>query len=136
MFNGRGIVGFEVGKRFGLRFCGQAFESTFGRAVQNGYARAVRRSVAMMLQRECGRAGVRSRDTEWIRSNAMKWMRRRCSGPSRVSCASARKLFFFQRKEGVRSGKGARACGKSCHFDTPEKKRDIDFGACVGYYVE
>ena len=28
---------------------------------------------------------------------------------SRVSCASARKLFFFQRKEGVGLGKGARA---------------------------
>ena len=52
---------------FGLRFCGQAFESAFGRAVlieggrsvgrsfgrsvQNGYARAVRRSVAMMSSR-------------------------------------------------------------------------------------
>ena len=45
------------------------------------------------------------------RSKAMMGTRSRCSWPSRVSCASARKLFFFQRKEGVRSGKGARACG-------------------------
>ena len=55
---------------------------------------------------------------------------------SRLSCASARKLFFFQRKEGVGLGKGARACGNSCHFDTREKKRNIDFGLWVGYYVE
>ena len=66
---------------------------------------------------------------------AMIGMRRRCSWPSRVSCASERKLFFFQRKEGVGLGKGARACGKSYHFDTREKKRYIDFGAWVGYYV-
>ena len=45
-------------------------------------------------------------------------------------------IIFFQRKEGVGLGKGARACGKSCHFATPEKKRYIDFGAWVGYYVE
>ena len=54
---------------------------------------------------------------------------------SRVGCASARKLFFFQRKEGVGLGKGARACGKRSVFATPEKKRYIDFGAVVGYYV-
>ena len=30
---------------------------------------------------------------------------------SRVGCASARKLFFSQRKVGVGLGKGARACG-------------------------
>ena len=54
---------------------------------------------------------------------------------SRVGCASERKLFFFQRKEGVGLGKGARACGKSGHFATREKKRYIDFGAWVGYYV-
>ena len=68
-------------------------------------------------------------------SMAMIGMRRRCSWPSRVSCASERKLFFFQRKEGVGLGKGARACGKSCHFECLEKKRYIDFGAWVGYYV-
>ena len=44
-------------------------------------------------------------------------------------------IIFFRRKVGVRSGKGARACGKSCHFATLEKKRYIDFGAWVGYYV-
>ena len=44
-------------------------------------------------------------------------------------------IIFFQRKVGVGLGKGARACGKSYHFDIREKKRDIDFGAWVGYYV-
>ena len=44
-------------------------------------------------------------------------------------------IIFFQRKVGVGLGKGARACGKSYHFDTREKKRYIDFGAVVGYYV-
>ena len=45
-------------------------------------------------------------------------------------------IIFFQRKEGVGLGKGARACGKSCHFECLEKKRYIDFGLGVGYYVE
>ena len=44
-------------------------------------------------------------------------------------------IIFFQRKVGVGLGNGARACGKSYHFDTPEKKRYIDFGLWVGYYV-
>ena len=44
-------------------------------------------------------------------------------------------IIFFQSKEGVGLGKGARACGKSYHFDTREKKRYIDFGAWVGYYL-
>ena len=44
-------------------------------------------------------------------------------------------IIFFQRKEGVGLGKGARACGKSCHFATLEKKLYIDFGLWVGYYV-
>lgn len=44
-------------------------------------------------------------------------------------------IIFFQRKEGVGLGKGARACGNSYHFDILEKKRYIDFGAWVGYYV-
>ena len=44
-------------------------------------------------------------------------------------------IIFFQGREGGGLGKGARACGKSYHFDTPEKKRYIDFGAWVGYYV-
>ena len=44
-------------------------------------------------------------------------------------------IIFFQRREGVGLGKGARACGNSCHFDKKKKKRYIDFGAWVGYYV-
>ena len=44
-------------------------------------------------------------------------------------------IIFFQRKEGGGLGKGARACGKSYHFDTLDKKRHIDFGAWLGYYV-
>ena len=44
-------------------------------------------------------------------------------------------IIFFWRREGVRLGKGARACGKRSVFATPEKKRYIDFGAVVGYYV-
>ena len=44
-------------------------------------------------------------------------------------------IIFFQRKVGVGLGKGARACGKRSVFATPEKKRYIDFGAVVGYYV-
>ena len=44
-------------------------------------------------------------------------------------------IIFFRRKAGAGLGKGARACGKSYHFDTREKKRYIDFWAWVGYYV-
>ena len=44
-------------------------------------------------------------------------------------------IIFFQRREGVGLGKGARACGKSCHFATREKKRYIDFGVWGWYYV-
>ena len=44
-------------------------------------------------------------------------------------------IIFFQRKEGVGLGKGGAGGGQSCHFATPEKKRYIDFGAWVGYYV-
>lgn len=33
------------------------------------------------------------------------------------------KIIFFQRKVGVGLGKGARACGKSCHFECMEKKQ-------------
>ena len=68
-------------------------------------------------------------------SMAMIGMRRRCSCPSRVGCASERKLFFSSAKRGVGLGKGARACGKRSVFATPEKKRYIDFGEWVGYYV-
>ena len=31
-------------------------------------------------------------------------------------------IIFFQRKVGGGLGKGARACGKSCHFECLEKK--------------
>ena len=44
-------------------------------------------------------------------------------------------IIFFQRKVGVGLGKGARACGKRSVFATREKKRNIDFGELVGYYV-
>ena len=44
-------------------------------------------------------------------------------------------IIFFQRKVGGGLGKGARACGKRSVFATREKKRYIDFGAWVGYYV-
>ena len=70
--------------------------------------------------------------------------RRRCLGSRELSPPLNRvarqlrisaQIIFFQRKVGVGLGKGARACGKSYHFDTREKKRYIDFGAVVGYYV-
>ena len=32
-------------------------------------------------------------------------------------------IIFFQSKVGVGLGKGARACGKSCHFECLEKKQ-------------
>ena len=44
-------------------------------------------------------------------------------------------IIFFRRREGVGLGKGARACGKRSVFATLEKKRYIDFGEWVGYYV-
>ena len=44
-------------------------------------------------------------------------------------------IIFFQSKEGVGLGRGARACGNRSVSDIPEKKRYIDFGAVVGYYV-
>ena len=69
----------------------------------------------MMLRREWGRAA-----SVWAVARRL-----------RISA----QIIFFQRKEGVRSGKGARACGKRSVSDIPEKKRYIDFGAWVGYYV-
>ena len=66
-------------------------------------------------------------------------LRRELSPPVFVAVARqlriSAQIIFFQRKEGVRSGKGARACGKRSVFATPEKKRNIDFWAWVGYYV-
>ena len=44
-------------------------------------------------------------------------------------------IIFFRSKGGVGLGKGARACGKRSVSDTREKKRYIDFGLWVGYYV-
>ena len=44
-------------------------------------------------------------------------------------------IIVFQRLAGASLGKGARACGKRSVFATLEKKRYIDFGAWVGYYV-
>ena len=34
-------------------------------------------------------------------------------------------IIFFQRRVGVGLGKGARACGKSCHFECLEKKQVV-----------
>ena len=69
----------------GARYVSQAL----GRAVLNDDAGAGRTSMAMKLRRELSPPLI----------------------ASRVGCASERKLFFFQRKEGVGLGKGARACG-------------------------
>ena len=48
---------------------------------------------------------------------------------------SSAQIFFFQGRGGVGLGRGARACGNRSVSDIPEKKRYIDFGAVVGYYV-
>ena len=70
--------------------------------------------------------------------------RRRCLGRRELSPPLNRiarqlrisaQIIFFQRKVGVRSGKGRGLDGKRSVFATPEKKRYIDFGAWVGYYV-
>ena len=72
------------------------------RAVLNDDAGAVRRSMAMKLRREL-------------------------SPPVFVAVARrlriSAQIIFFQRREGVGLGKGARACGKSCHFECLEKKQ-------------
>ena len=91
-------------------------------------AHYVSRYLMMTLERWIGGSVLIEYARAGRPSMAMIGMRRRCSWPSRVGCASARKLFFFQRKVRVGLGKGARACGTSCHFATPEKKRYIDFG--------
>ena len=73
-----------------------------GRAVLNDDAGAVRRSVARSVDGsvliEYARAG-------WP-SMAMIGMRRPCSWPSRVSCVSARKLFFSSARRGWGSERG------------------------------
>ena len=89
-----------------------------GCAVLNDDAGAVRPSMAMMgmraikLQRELSQP---------VFVAVVNY--RRPLIASRVSCASARKLFFSSAREGVGLGKGARACGKSCHFECLEKKQ-------------
>ena len=44
-------------------------------------------------------------------------------------------IIFFRRRGGVGLGKGGAGLRYSYHFDTREKKRYIDFGLWVGYYV-
>ena len=94
----------------------------------------------MKLRRECRCSGVRSRCTEWIRQSGLAvdgddW------DAQLVFVAVARRLrisaqiIFFQRKVGVGLGKGAARVRYSCHFDTREKKRYIDFGVWGWYYV-
>ena len=102
LFNGCGIVGFDWGNRFSWSFCRRAL----GRAVLNDDAGAVGRWVAGSVLIECARAGRPSM--------AMK-LRRELSLPVFVAVARqlriSAQIIFFQRKVGVRSGKGARACG-------------------------
>ena len=66
-------------------------------------------------------------------------LRRELSPPVFVPVARrlriSAQIILFRRKEWVGLGKGARACGKRSVFATLEKKRYIDFGALVGYYV-
>ena len=71
-----------------------------GRAVLNDDAGAVGRSVLI----ECARAGRPSK--------AMIGMRRRCSWPSRVGCASARKLFFSSARWGCGPERGRGLAGR------------------------
>ena len=46
-------------------------------------------------------------------SMAMMGMRRRCSWPSRVGCASARKLFFFSARRGCGPERGRGLAGRA-----------------------
>ena len=135
MFNGGSFVGFDWGKRFrqlgiGFRFClravGRAVVQALMRALScsggirecAGHISAVMRArimscctglrrwscqevgrwVAGSVLIKCARAGRPSM--------AMIGMRRRCSWSSRVSCASARKLFFFSARWGWGSERG------------------------------
>ena len=106
------------------------------RAVLNDGAGAVGLSVAGSVLIECSRAG---RPSMAMIGARVMMLRRELSPP--VFAAVARRLrisaqiIFFQRKVGVRSGKGRGLDGKRSVFATPEKKRYIDFGAWVGYYV-
>ena len=75
-----------------------------GLSVLNDDAGAGRRSVARSVLIECARAGRPSM--------AMIGMRRRCSWPSRVSCASARKLFFSSARWGCGPERGRGLAGR------------------------
>ena len=44
-------------------------------------------------------------------------------------------IIFFPAQGGGGARKGGAGLRYSCHFDTREKKRYIDFGLWVGYYV-
>ena len=82
----------------------------------------------MTLERSCGRSLGRWSGTEWIRQSGLAVDGDDWDAPP-VFVAVARQLrisaqiIFFQRKGGVGLGKGARACGKSCHFECLEKKQ-------------
>ena len=95
----------------------------------------------MTLDRSGGRSLGRWVGTDRMRQSGQS-VERDDRGAPPVFVAVARQLrirteiIFFQRKVGVGLGKGARACGKRSVFATPEKKRYIDFGLWVGYYVE
>ena len=82
----------------------------------------------MTLGRRVGRSLGRWVGTDWIRQSGLAVDGDDWDAPP-VLVAVARRLrisaqiIFFQRKEGVGLGKGARACGKSCHFECLEKKQ-------------
>ena len=86
------------------------------RYVARYWIKTLELSMTMKLRRECGRAGVMLRGTEWIRKGWQAVDDDDGDAPP-VFVAVARRLrisaqiIFFQRKEGVRSRKGARACG-------------------------
>ena len=86
-------------------------------------APALARAVLIECARACARSKAMNGDTPPVFVAVARQLR--------ISA----QIIFFQRREGVGLGKGARACGKSCHFATREKKRYIDFWAWVGYYV-
>ena len=82
LFNGGGIVGFDWGNRFSWSF----------------YRRALCRAV--LIERD----GVQAVECDEVDAPPVFAVVAR---QSRISA----QIIFFQRREGVRSGKGARACG-------------------------
>ena len=107
---------------FGVRFCWRAFGRAVliegGRSVGPSFVRSGGQSVSRAVLIGSGQAVERDEvDAPPVFVVVARQLR--------ISA----QIIFFQRREGVRSGKGARACGKSYHFDTLEKKRNIDFGA-------